>query len=234
MSKSGLTPKSRASRYAGGPPPSIRPLDEFDGQDQDNGQGDLGQALDDEAVGVGAQLAEVGKPRVGALDRPAQSERDQIDPCQPSLPRRTGLLPVPSSVSRRDRQGRRDLCRERPAREHEREVGGVAVGPPPPPGAAKNTETGLPTPAHASTVPRTTSPGLPPPWWACGRSRTRGRAPAVRCPLRPPPVPRRWRANPPETPARRRPSRERDRPGTREGAAQVRSPARGRPTRSQD
>ena len=64
-----------------GPKPRLRSLSwqnvaagELDGQDERDGQGQLTEALGGVAVGVAAELAEVGHPRVGAFHWPAQPQ----------------------------------------------------------------------------------------------------------------------------------------------------------------
>ena len=42
------------------------------------GEGDLAEVLWVEPVGVAAELAEVGQPGVGALDRPAQAQGERL------------------------------------------------------------------------------------------------------------------------------------------------------------
>ena len=65
-------------RCSGGAVPAVGPLDELDGEDERDGESDLGETVDGAAVGVAAQLPEVGEPRVGALDCPAQPEPERL------------------------------------------------------------------------------------------------------------------------------------------------------------
>lgn len=66
--------RARADR-SGWRAPSLGPFHELDGEDERYGEGDLGFAVNDVAVGVSAELTEVGEPRVGPLHRPAHAER---------------------------------------------------------------------------------------------------------------------------------------------------------------
>ena len=111
--------------------------------------------------------------------------------------------------------------------------------PPPPWGAAKNTETDPPTPAHESGTPRDVA-GVP--RHHGGRvapTRTGGRGRAVRRSRRPRPAMRRWpasrrvtRVRPPRSRARAGPGR-RAAPGRRHGAAsETRTRWRGRRSRA--
>jgi hypothetical protein len=54
------------------------PVDEFGGEQQHDGEGELCEPVDDEPVGVAAELTEVRQPAVGALNRPAQSEGHEL------------------------------------------------------------------------------------------------------------------------------------------------------------
>src|SRR5665811_557508 len=55
-----------------------RQFDEFHGQDEGDGEGDLSESLCAEPVGVAAELAEVGEPGVGPFNGPAQSESEWL------------------------------------------------------------------------------------------------------------------------------------------------------------
>ena len=54
--------------------PSFCPFDEFDGEDEGDGEGALGEAVDDASVGVSAELSVVREPRVGAFNGPSHPE----------------------------------------------------------------------------------------------------------------------------------------------------------------
>jgi hypothetical protein len=58
--------------------PAVSPVDELGGEEQGDGEADLGKAVPDGSVGVAAELPEVRQPRVGALDRPPQAERNDL------------------------------------------------------------------------------------------------------------------------------------------------------------
>ncbi len=55
--------------------PLVGPFDEFDGEDECDGEGELGEAVDDAPVGVPSELSVVREPRVGALNGPPHPER---------------------------------------------------------------------------------------------------------------------------------------------------------------
>lgn len=56
--------------------PFVGLFDEFNGEDEGDGEGELGEAVDVAPVGVPAELSVVREPRVGALDGPSHSEGD--------------------------------------------------------------------------------------------------------------------------------------------------------------
>lgn len=63
--------RTRADRSGVGAP-AVGPFDEFDGDDEGDGERELGEALVQEPVGVAAELTEVRQPAVGAFHGPAQ------------------------------------------------------------------------------------------------------------------------------------------------------------------